>query len=106
MARDSLMTSKPPRRVPAEAAATPDEIAAAIESLTDADWARLKSHADYRIVRIGKAADRRDGDELLQTTITYLLEDTRRWNKAKVGFLKFLLWAVTSISSNWVSFKE
>lgn len=36
------MTTKSPRRIPDEVAATPGEIAAAIEALTPGDWARLK----------------------------------------------------------------
>jgi hypothetical protein len=38
---------------------------------------------------------------LLQTALTDLLEDTRRWDKTKVGFMGFLFGAMKSISSNW-----
>ena len=102
-----LMTSKPPRRVPEEAAAIPADIASAIKVLTPADWARLNRYATYRIRTIGPKAEGRTGDDLLQTALVDLLEGTRRWNKDKVGFVKFLIWAMKSISSNWArGYKE
>lgn len=101
------MTTKPPRRVPEEAAATPGEIAAAIEALNTGDRTRLKRFADYRVWWLGPKADSRTGDDLLQTALTDLLADTRRWNKSKVGFVKFLTGAMRSISSNWArSYKQ
>lgn len=107
MFREAHMTTKPPRRVPDEVAATPREIAAAIEARTPGDWARLKRSADYRIWRLGPKADSRTGDDLIQTALTDLLADTRRWNKSKVGFIGLLTGAMKSISSNWArSYKE
>lgn len=101
------MTTKPPRRVPEEAAAAPGEIAAAIEALNTGDRTRLKRFADYRVWWLGPKADSRTGDDLLQTALTDLLADTRRWNKSKVGFVKFLTGAMRSISSNWArSYKQ
>lgn len=101
------MTTKPLRRVPDEVAATPGEIAAAIEALTPGDWARLKRFADCRILRLGPKADSKTGDDLIQTALTDLMADTRRWNKSKVGFVMLLTGAMKSISSNWArSYKE
>lgn len=101
------MTTKPPRRVPEEAAATPGDMAAAIEALTPGEWARVKRFADYRAGRLGPKADSRTGDDLIQTALTDLLADTRRWNKSKVGFVMLLTGAMKSISSNWArSYKE
>ncbi len=105
---EAQMTTKPPRRVPDEVAATPGEIAAAIEALTPGDWARLKRSADYRIWKLGpEKADSRTADDLIQTALTDLLVDTRRWNKSKVGLIRLLTEAMRSISSNWArSYKE
>jgi hypothetical protein len=104
---EAQMTTKSPRRVPDEVAATPGEIAAAIEALTLGDWARLKRFADSRIWRLGRKADTKTGDDLIQTALADLLEDTRRWNKSKVGFIGLLTGAMKSISSNWArSYKE
>jgi hypothetical protein len=101
------MVTKPPRRVPEEAAATFEEITAAIEALTPGEWAKLRRYADYRTFYLGPKAEGRTGDDLLNTALTDLLEDTRRWNKVKVGFFRFLAGAITSISSNWAkSFKQ
>jgi len=95
------MATKPPRRVPDQAAATPEEIAAAIEELTPADWGRLGKFANSRIRLLGPKAECEAGEDLLQLALTSLLEDIRRWNKAKVRFPDFLVGAMRSISSNW-----
>lgn len=95
------MTVKPSRRVPKEVAATPADISAAVEALTPAEWARLKRFAHYRMLALGPKADSRTPDDLIQTALTDLLEDTRRWKKDQVGFLTFLTGAMRSISSNW-----
>ena len=101
------MATKSPRRVPEEAAATLAEITAAIEALTPGEWAKLRRYADYRLLRLGPKAEGREGDDLLQTALTDLLADTRRWNTAKVGFAGFLIGAMKSISSNWArSYKK
>lgn len=100
------MATTPPRRVPEEAAATPEEIAAAVEALTPADWGRLNKFADYRIHKLGPKAQCEAGEDLLQIALASLLEDTRRWNKAKVNFSDFLVGAMRSISSNWAKSYE
>src|SRR4051794_25338131 len=89
------------RRVVPEKAASPVEIAAAIESLTAADFLRLGQYARRRIRILGPKAGDRMGDDLLQTAVQDLLEDTRRWDKSKVGLMGFLFGAMKSISSNW-----
>jgi hypothetical protein len=95
------MTTQHPRRVPDEVAATPEEIAAATEALTSGDRVRLKRFADYRIGKLGPKANSMTGDDLIQTALTDLLGDVRRWNKSKVGFMDLLTGAMRSISSNW-----
>ncbi len=97
------MTNEPSRRVPKEAAATRAEIEAEIEALTDDHWVRLKHSADIYVYKLGWKADGRTGDDLMQTALIQLLEDTRRWNKNKVDFFQFLIWAMRSISSNWAN---
>jgi hypothetical protein len=107
MSGEAQMATKPPRRVPDEVAATPEEIAAAVEALTPGEWAKLRRFADYRLFLLGPKAEGRTRDDLLQTALNDLLADTRRWNKAKVGFVMFLTGAMRSISSNWArSYKE
>ena len=88
------MTTQPPRRVPDDMAATPAEIAAAIEALTPGDRVRLKLFADYRIRKLGPKANSMTGDDLIQTALTDLLGDVRRWNKSKVGFMGLLTGAM------------
>ena len=72
------MSTKPPRRVPKETAATPAEIEAAIEALTPADLAKLKRYAENRIWKLGPKADSRTADDLFQIAVDSLLNDTRR----------------------------
>ena len=97
----SQMAKRPSRRVPEGVAATRDEIKAAIEALTPADWARLKRYAANRIRKLGPKADSRKWDDLLQIALQLLLDDTRRWDRTKVEFMPFMIWATRSISSNW-----
>ena len=100
MAR-SEMTKSPSRRVSEEAAATPADIRVAIEALTSADWTRLRNYASNRIHILGPKTDGRNREDLLQITLELLLDDTRRWDRTKVEFVPFMIWAMKSISSNW-----
>jgi hypothetical protein len=95
------MTKRPPRRVLKEAAATPAEIAAAIEALTSAQLAKLKQFAKNRIWKLGPKAGEKTPDDLFQIAVDSLLDDTRRWDKRKVDLFGFLRDAMRSISSNW-----
>ncbi len=95
------MTTRPPRRVLKEAAATPAEIAAAIEALTPAQVAKLKRFAENRIWKLGPKAGEKTQDDLFQIAVDSLLDDTRRWDKTKVDLFGFLRAAMRSISSNW-----
>lgn len=96
------MTKESARRVPVEKAATPTEIAAEIEALSPADVRKLQRIAKVRIWRIGPhAAADRTAEDLFQIAIADLLDDTRRWDKSKIGFFRFLAEAMKSISSNW-----
>jgi len=101
------MTTKPPRRVAKETAATPAEIVAAINALTPAEIGRLKGYAQTRIWKLGPKAQSKTADDLFGIAIEELLEDTRRWDKTKVGMAGFLWGAMRSISSNWAkTYKE
>ena len=95
------MKSESTRRVSPERAASPTEIASAIDALSVADFVRLGRYAARRVRILGPKAVDRTGDDLLQTAVQDLLEDTRRWNKTKVSFMGFLFGAMKSISSNW-----
>jgi len=95
------MKGESARRVPAEKAATAAEIGATIEALGAADFLRLRQYARQRIRRLGPKAVGKTGDDLLQTALSDLLQDTRRWDKTKADFMGFLFGAMKSISSNW-----
>ena len=95
------MKGESTRRVPREKAATPIEIAVAIEALSVADFVRLGLYAKRRVRSIGSKAEERTGDDLLQTAVQDLLADTRRWDKTKASLMGFFFGAMKSISSNW-----
>ena len=102
------MTTKPPRRVPKETAATTAEIIAAIESMMLAQVGRLKRYArEPDVRRLRRKADGEKGDDLFQIAVDELMNGTRRWIKENVDIAGFLALAMRSISNNWVrTFKE
>jgi DNA-directed RNA polymerase specialized sigma24 family protein len=89
------------RKIPEERAATPEEVHAAIEALTPADWYRLRKFANYYIFLLGEKAGDRRADDLLSEAFTRFLERTRKWDKTKVDFMGLLFGAIESISDNW-----
>lgn len=89
------------RRVPAEEAATLDEITEAIESLSESDLRKLKSFAVVRMRGLSNRALRRNWSDLLGEAIESIYVDRRRWNKDNVDFVKFLSEAMRSISNKW-----
>ena len=95
------MKERVPRRVPEEKAATPDQIRAAIESLTEADFERLDEFAKNRVRRLGPKAAGITARELLNEAVVSILDGTRRWNPEKVDLPGLLIGAMRSITSNW-----
>ncbi len=92
---------KQPRRVPADRAATLDEVRAALDGLGEADLVRLGKSARYRIRGLGRKAGGRDHDDLLGEAVADTLDPAkRRWNK-DVSFVRHLIGAMRSISSHW-----
>lgn len=93
------MEKKPSRQVPADKAASHEEIVAAIQSLTEAELLRLEKFVRFRIRGLGPASAGRDWRDLLGEALAATL-DQRRWNKS-VTFVQHLLGAIRSISSSW-----
>jgi hypothetical protein len=89
------------RRVPEERAATPDEIRKAVDSLSKADWYRLRKFAEYHIFLLSDKAGDRRGSDLLNEAFKRLLERSRKWDKTKVNFMGFLFGAMESIADSW-----
>jgi DNA-directed RNA polymerase specialized sigma24 family protein len=95
------------RRVPVERAASPEEVRAAIDALSEADRLRLDAFAVWRIRGLGRRACGRTHEDLLSETVLATLDGTRSWNREKVDFLGYLIGAMRSISDNWGKrFKE
>ena len=89
------------RRVPEEQAATPDEIREAVDSLSKADWYRLRKFAEYYIFLLSDKAGDRGGSDLLNEAFKRLLEGSRKWDKTKVDFMGFLFGTMESIADSW-----
>jgi hypothetical protein len=89
------------RKIPEERAATPEEVHAAIDSLTPTDWYRLRKFAGYFIFLLGEKAYDRRADDLLSKAFKRFLERTRKWDRTKVDFMGVLFGAIESISDSW-----
>lgn len=93
---------KDSRRISNKAAASIDEITEAINGLTRADLARLKSAAQYRVRGLGRAAEGRTWKDLVNETIlAFYRPDGRRWKKNEVDIVRTLTEAMRSVASNW-----
>lgn len=90
-----------PRRVPDDRAATPAQVRAALDALSEADLVRLEKVARYRIRGLSRSACGRDHEDLLSEAIADTLDpERRRWN-TEVSFVRYLIGAMRSISSHW-----
>jgi DNA-directed RNA polymerase specialized sigma24 family protein len=89
--------------VPEDRAATPAEIEAAVNDLTDADWYRLRGCAERLEFLLQEKAMGRD---LLGEAFERMLRGSRKWDKTKVGFVTFLFGAMRSICNAWFRAKE
>lgn len=89
------------RRVPEELSASPEEIATAIEELTDGELLKLEKYARYRIRGLGRKALGRDHDDLLREAMAATLAGNRRWKKHTVDFFTHIAGVMRSLSSHW-----
>ncbi|HVI03049.1 MAG TPA: hypothetical protein VM869_30345 [Enhygromyxa sp.] len=71
----------------------------AIESLSDADWYRLRQVARILAWKVPTM----DGEELLFEALERTLDDRRRWNRAAVEFVGHLIGVMRSIASHEAS---
>lgn len=92
----------PRKRQPASAG----EIEQAIKALTHEETERIEQAARNRIYRIGRAANRRDHDDLSQEALTRILDGTRHWYKDLVSFTQCLIGVIWSIASEWMGHRK
>lgn len=88
--------------VPEDRAATPAEIEAAVNELSDADWYRLRSCAE-RIEFV--LQEKVMGRDLLGEAFERLLSGSRKWDKSKASLVTFLFGAMRSICNAWLRAK-
>ena len=94
---------EPARRVPSEAAATIEEIEAAIRALSTEELVRLTKYAAFRVRGIRAAYRKaRDGGELLGDALTSTLDGSRRWRRS-VPFAQHLRGVMRSMGGHWAS---
>src|SRR2546425_1264147 len=86
--------------------ATPGEIKQAIEALTLEDTERIEQSARNRIYRIGRAANRREAEELIGEAFMRILDGKRHWYKDRIGFTNCLIGVIWSIASEWAGYRE
>jgi hypothetical protein len=91
------MTKRPPAD---KTPATKEEIEEAFAALTDAQVIRLTKVSAYRHGALGaRRAGRHEGD-LLSDAITAMLEGRRKWIKANVALVPFILGVMKSLASH------
>ena len=88
------------RRIPEDKAATPEEIASAIELLTDVQSERVEQYAHAKVRGLGRRAQGKSGQDLMQEAMMLTLSGDRRWNKS-VTFPAHLLGVIRSTAWNW-----
>lgn len=95
------------RRIPAQSAATMDDVARAVESLSSTDLRRLKRFAEYFVRGLGRAAAGRTAKDLLQEAFASTAigaaggDKGRRWETNRIGLTEHLFGAMKSIASHW-----
>lgn len=90
------------RRIPAEKAATHEELTAAIDGLTRHDLFKLRKAAGYRVRGLGRKAGGRDWQDLFnETVLAFFRPDGRRWKKEEVDILRTLAEAMRSVADSW-----
>src|SRR5216683_1608887 len=84
------------------------EIDDAIKALTEEDTERIEQSALNRIIRVGRAANGKSHEDLVQEALIRILEGTRNWYKDKdgVNFCQFLIGVIWSIASEWAGHRK
>lgn len=97
---DSQSTSSKAIR---EAVSTETDLIAALESLyqNKAQLLKLQQYATSRIAIIGRSAEGRDAQDLLNEAVTLTLEGRRNWNTRAVDLVGHLIGVMRSVSSHW-----
>ena len=79
--------------------ATPAEVVAAVEALTDVELYRVESYAAIKLQGLGDAGRGLDPGDLVQEAFEKTLRGRRRWNKGAVdlvGHLTGVIWSETA----------
>jgi DNA-directed RNA polymerase specialized sigma24 family protein len=82
--------------------ANPDEVNGAFEALTENELLVLKIYAASRVTRLRVAAGTRTDEDLLHDAFVAALTGERTWIPGRVDFVRFMLFAMRSISNGWV----
>lgn len=87
-------------RPAAETPAATEEIEQVLSALTEAQLVRLNEVSAFRTASLGTRAVGRNPGDILSDAIIAILERRRKWIKAKVDFMPFLLGVMKSLTSH------
>jgi DNA-directed RNA polymerase specialized sigma24 family protein len=90
----------------AERIAGPDEVWAAVSSLSEAELFKLGQLAKMSAYRLGRSAGSPDDDDLLQDAITRLLDGRRKWKPGKVDLVGLIAGTLKSMTSEILEQKK
>ncbi|SRR6266496_1301444 len=93
-------SQKSSRRVPDEEAASPNEVMAALDSLSRDECLRLERYAQSRVGSLGRGSLSCDASALLCEAIRATCEGERTWHKTSVDFFGHLIGVIRSKSSH------
>lgn len=96
------MANKDSRRIPADKAATLDELTAAIDGLSRVERKKLEMAARYWLQGLGRMAAKYDWKDLFNETVeAFYRADGRKWKKDEVDIIRTLTEAMRSVANNW-----
>lgn len=85
--------------------ATPADIEQAIKALTLEDSERIRQYAANRVQRVGRAANGRSHEDLMQEALFRLLDGRRHWDMG-IGFAECFTGIIRSIASEWAGHRQ
>lgn len=97
---------RPTSRSAGSRAASTDEVRNAFEALTENQLFVLHRYAAIRVAHVRVMAGARTDEDLLHDALVAVLSGARTWNPDRVGFVRFMLFAMRSISNSWVRVYE
>ena len=97
--------TKPSPAPPEPEPATAADIEQALKVLTLEDSERIRQYAANRVQRIGRAANGRSQDDLMQEALFRMLDGRRAWDR-RISFTQTFMGIIRSIASEWAGHRK